>query len=84
MSATIEARINGLEITEFDFSQLENGPRNLIKKQWLSLSQTKLTEIIGKLPQELKTQFTIVQSAPFFLEFLKPKFKQRCGYWSNR
>ncbi|NOI91829.1 HAD family phosphatase [Vibrio splendidus] len=73
----IEARINGLEITEFDFSQLEDDHE--IIKTMIVAEPSKLTEIIGKLPQELKAQFTIVQSAPFFLEFLNPNSNKGVG-----
>ncbi|TKF73242.1 HAD family phosphatase [Vibrio sp. F13] len=73
----IEARINGLDITEFDFSQLEDDHE--IIKTMIVAEPSKLTEIIGKLPQELKTQFTIVQSAPFFLEFLNPNSNKGVG-----
>ena len=47
----IEARINGLDITEFDFSQLEDDHE--IIKTMIVAEPSKLTEIIGKLPQEL-------------------------------
>lgn len=73
----IEARINGLEITEFDFSQLEDDHE--IIKTMIVAEPSKLTEIIGKLPEQLKSQFTIVQSAPFFLEFLNPKSNKGVG-----
>ena len=73
----IEARINGLEITEFAFSQLEDDHE--IIKTMIVAEPTKLTDIISKLPQELKNQFTIVQSAPFFLEFLNPNSNKGVG-----
>ena len=73
----IEARINGLEITEFDFSQLEDDHE--IIKTMIVAEPNKLTEIIGKLPEQFKSQFTIVQSAPFFLEFLNPKSNKGVG-----
>lgn len=73
----IEARINGLEITEFDFSQLEDDHE--IIKTMIVAEPGKLTEIIGKLSDQLKSQFTIVQSAPFFLEFLNPKSNKGVG-----
>ncbi|MCG9630968.1 Cof-type HAD-IIB family hydrolase [Vibrio sp. Isolate30] len=73
----IEARINGLDITEFDFAQLEDDHQ--IIKTMIVAEPSKLTEIISKLPEHLKTQFTIVQSAPFFLEFLNPKSNKGVG-----
>lgn len=73
----IEATINGLEITEFDFEQLEDS--HPIIKTMMVAEPAKLTKAIQAIPEELREQFTIVQSAPFFLEFLNPKSNKGVG-----
>ncbi|WP_186748340.1 HAD hydrolase family protein, partial [Vibrio crassostreae] len=47
---SIKARINGLDITELDFSQLEDDHE--IIKTMIVAEPTKLTEIISNLPQQ--------------------------------
>ncbi|MBW3696972.1 HAD family phosphatase [Vibrio sp. T187] len=73
----LEATINGLTITEFDFEQLEDDHQ--IIKTMMVAEPSKLTEAIKQLPSELHDQFTVVQSAPFFLEFLNPKSNKGVG-----
>ncbi|MGF1756300.1 Cof-type HAD-IIB family hydrolase [Vibrio makurazakiensis] len=73
----IEARINGLTINEYDFSQLEDDHE--VIKTMIVAEPSKLTEIISQLPQELHSRYTIVQSAPFFLEFLNPNSNKGVG-----
>ncbi|GAA5647390.1 Cof-type HAD-IIB family hydrolase [Vibrio proteolyticus] len=64
----VEASINGLPVTEIDFDTLEDD--HPIVKAMIVAAPDKLTAAIKTLPQELHQDFTIVQSAPFFLEFL--------------
>lgn len=40
---------------------------------------SKLTEVITALPSEMREEFTVVQSAPFFLEFLNPASNKGIG-----
>ncbi|ENM5786588.1 HAD family hydrolase [Vibrio metoecus] len=64
----VEATINGLSITEMDFEQLADD--HPIIKAMIVGEPDKLSNAINQLPQEWREEFTVVQSAPFFLEFL--------------
>jgi Cof subfamily protein (haloacid dehalogenase superfamily) len=50
-----------------------------IIKAMMVAEPSKLTEVIAALPAELKEEFTVVQSAPFFLEFLNPSSNKGIG-----
>ncbi|MEZ8194793.1 Cof-type HAD-IIB family hydrolase [Vibrio cortegadensis] len=73
----LEASINGLSLTEFNFDDLEDD--HPIVKTMIVADPAILTETIKKLPKALYDQFTIVQSAPFFLEFLNPMSNKGVG-----
>ena len=64
----LESRVNGEPITLIDFETLEDD--ELILKVMLVDKPEKLTAAIKQLPASLHEEFTIMQSAPFFLEFL--------------
>jgi len=64
----IEATINQIPITEMNFDQLEDN--HPIIKVMIVGEPAKLTAAIEKIPASYHNEFTIVQSAPFFLEFL--------------
>ena len=63
-----EAKINGLSITEVDFSTLSDDEAML--KVMMIDEPEKLSAAIAQLPASLYKQYNILQSAPFFLEFL--------------
>ncbi|QUM81110.1 Cof-type HAD-IIB family hydrolase [Moritella sp. 5] len=63
-----EAKINGLTITEVDFSTLSDDEE--ILKVMMIDEPEKLSAAIAQLPAEIYQQYNILQSAPFFLEFL--------------
>ncbi|MFA0088210.1 Cof-type HAD-IIB family hydrolase [Vibrio sp. 10N.261.51.F12] len=65
-----EAKINKLDITVFDFNQLDDDHK--IIKAMIVGEPSKLTLGISAIPQAYYKDYTIVQSAPFFLEFLNP------------
>ncbi|KOE82511.1 HAD family hydrolase [Vibrio alginolyticus] len=73
----LEARINGLPITEMDFDALEDD--HPIIKAMIVAEPSLLSDTVAKLPKELYQQFTIVQSAPFFLEFLNTQSNKGVG-----
>ncbi|KQH84547.1 HAD family hydrolase [Vibrio furnissii] len=73
----VEAQINGLTITEMDFELLEDD--HPIIKAMIVAEPELLTRTIESLPAELHEQYTIVQSAPFFLEFLNTKSNKGVG-----
>ncbi|MEL7293083.1 MAG: Cof-type HAD-IIB family hydrolase [Pseudomonadota bacterium] len=64
----IEANINQIPVTEMAFDQLVDD--HPIIKVMIVGAPEKLTNGIRQIPDEFHQAFTIVQSAPFFLEFL--------------
>ncbi|HDY7664286.1 TPA: HAD family phosphatase [Vibrio vulnificus] len=73
----IEANINGLNITEMNFDALADD--HPIIKTMIVAEPSALTKAIAALPATLHDEFTIVQSAPFFLEFLNPASNKGIG-----
>ncbi len=74
----LESKINdGLKITEMDFEQLEDD--HPIIKTMIVAEASQLNEAIKKVPQSLRQQFTVVQSAPHFLEFLNTQSNKGVG-----
>jgi Cof subfamily protein (haloacid dehalogenase superfamily) len=72
-----ESRINGEPISLIDFETLEDDEN--IFKVMLVHHEPQLTAAINQLPAELYEQFTIVQSAPYFLEFLNKQSNKGIG-----
>lgn len=66
----LESRLNGIEVTEVNFNSIADDD-DIIKVMMVAEEKT-LTTAINNLPAYLKTKYTVVQSAPFFLEFLHP------------
>lgn len=66
----LEAKLNGMHATEVDFNQLDDN-EDIIKVMLVAQDET-LSAAIKNLPAHLKQQYTVVQSAPFFLELLHP------------
>jgi len=66
----IEAKLNGMPATEVDFEMLDDN-EDIIKVMMVA-HEKQLTAAIKNLPTHLKQQYTVVQSAPFFLELLHP------------
>ena len=67
----LEGRINGIEIYEADFDTLSE-EEDVIKVMFID-PQPVLEEAMKKIPEAYYEEFTIVRSAPFFLEFLSKK-----------
>jgi Cof subfamily protein (haloacid dehalogenase superfamily) len=65
-----EAEINKLDFTVYNFERLEDDHE--IIKAMIVGEPSKLTEGIAKIDASYHDDYTIVQSAPFFLEFLNP------------
>jgi len=63
-----EATVNGVEINEYDFTQLEDD--EVIIKTMFADSKQVLDKVIAKIPQEYSDQYTLVRSASIFFEFL--------------
>ncbi len=66
----VECRLNGLTATEMDFAQLDDD--HPVIKAMIVGEPSLLTPIRTQLPAHIHQQYAVVQSAPFFLEFLNP------------
>ncbi|NVD06600.1 HAD family phosphatase [Vibrio sp. JPW-9-11-11] len=64
----IEATINQIPVTEMAFDQLADD--HPIIKVMIVGEPEKLSAAINQIPPQYHKSFTVVQSAPFFLEFL--------------
>ncbi|KUI99174.1 sugar-phosphatase [Vibrio sp. MEBiC08052] len=73
----LEAQINGIEIHEIDFETLDDD-HPMIKAMIVDEPE-KLAQAYRNLPAAVVEQFTIVQSAPYFLEFLNPQSNKGLG-----
>lgn len=73
----LEGRINGIEIYEADFDTLSE-EEDVIKVMFID-PQPVLEEAMKKIPEAYYEEFTIVRSAPFFLEFLHKKSSKGTG-----
>lgn len=73
----LEANINGLNVTEMDFQQLADD--HPIIKAMIVGEPAKLSQAIEQLPIQWRQEFTVVQSAPFFLEFLNTASNKGIG-----
>nr|WP_086940923.1 sugar-phosphatase [Thaumasiovibrio occultus] len=72
-----ESEINGTPITLFDFNQLSDDEE--IIKVMMVADASILSAAIAKLPASLYEQYTVVQSAPFFLELMNPNSNKGTG-----
>lgn len=64
----LEATINGIDIIEKDFD-LVGAEEEIIKVMMIDEPEV-LEAAIEKMPKELHDKYTVVRSAPYFLEFL--------------
>jgi len=67
----LEAKMNSISIKEMDFNNLPKDT-SIIKIMFIDEEEI-LDKVIAKLPKELYDKYTIVRSAPYFLEFLNKK-----------
>ena len=72
-----EATINDQSITLLDFNELDDDEK--ILKVMLVAKPERLSEAVVKLPIELYDQFCILQSTPYFLEFLNHNSNKGIG-----
>lgn len=73
----IESKLNAMPVTQKDFQQLENN-ESLVKIMMVAESSV-LDKAVINLPTYLKEKYTVVRSAPFFLEFLHPQSNKGVG-----
>ncbi|MDM0454929.1 sugar-phosphatase [Clostridium perfringens] len=64
----LEGRINGIEVCEADYNDIKED-EEIIKIMMIDEPEV-LEEGIKKLPEEVYEKYTVVRSAPYFLEFL--------------
>ncbi len=76
----IESDINQIPTTEMNFDSISDDDK--IIKVMIVGEPEKLTAQIANIPQAFKDEFTIVQSAPFFLEFLSLESNKGIGIQS--
>lgn len=72
-----EANSNGIDFSIMDFSQLDD--HEPIVKTMMIDPPELLEKIAMALPSELTQHYTVVRSAPFFLEFIHPQANKGLG-----
>ena len=72
-----EAKTNGLVFTVLDFAELEDD-EPIIKAMIIDPPEL-LEKIASAVPSELAQRYTVVRSAPFFLEFIHPQANKGAG-----
>lgn len=73
----IEATINNIPVTVMDFDQLADD--HPIIKAMIVGAPESITQISQAISPEMRENFTVVQSAPIFLEFLNPESNKGVG-----
>lgn len=73
----LEATMNNIPLEVKDFDSLDIST-TIVKVMFVD-HEEKLSEVIKNLPSELYDKYTIVRSAPFFLEFLNKKVNKGYG-----
>lgn len=73
----VESSINQIPVTVMDFDSLEDD-HPIIKAMIVGSPET-ITAVSKAIPQEYRQQFTVVQSAPIFLEFLNKESNKGVG-----
>ncbi len=73
----LEGRINGIPVHEVDYSQISL-EEDIIKIMLIDPEEV-LEVAIKKLPEEIYDKYTVVRSAPFFLEFLNKSSGKATG-----
>lgn len=73
----VEGRINGIPVHEIDFDTIEDD-EDVIKVMLID-PEPILEEGIKKIPQAYYEDYTVVRSAPFFLEFLNKASSKGTG-----
>ncbi|MCK8059171.1 MULTISPECIES: sugar-phosphatase [unclassified Fusibacter] len=73
----IESQINQIPIIEMPVGEVSEN--TLIVKVMFVDKPEILEDAISRLPQWVKDKYTVVRSAPFFLEFLDPRVNKGAG-----
>lgn len=75
--SVLEAELNSIPLTEVDFDKLDEN--TIIVKTMFIDDEKILDRVIEVLPKELYEKYTIVRSAPYFLEFLNKASNKGTG-----
>lgn len=73
----VEGRINGIEVYEIDYETISED-EDVIKVMFID-PEPILEEAIKRIPASFYEEYTIVRSAPFFLEFLNKASSKGTG-----
>ena len=73
----LEGSINGIEVHEMDFNKIDDD-EDVIKVMFID-PEPVLAEAIEKIPAHTYEDFTVVRSAPYFLEFLNKASSKGTG-----
>jgi Cof subfamily protein (haloacid dehalogenase superfamily) len=73
----VEADINEIPIDIVDFSNIDKST-SIVKIMFVD-EPDFLSEVVAKLPSEIYEKYTVVRSAPYFLEFLDKNVNKGAG-----
>ncbi|MGL5351832.1 MAG: Cof-type HAD-IIB family hydrolase [Clostridium sp.] len=73
----VEADINGIKFKEFNFDNI-NAEDNMIKIMMIDEPEV-LQKAVDNLPKDIYEKYTVVRSAPYFLEFLNKEANKGTG-----
>ncbi len=73
----LEATINGIPLEIVDFDNI-NKDTTIVKVMFID-DESILNKVIENLPDDINDRYTIVRSAPFFLEFINKKVNKGFG-----
>ena len=73
----LEANINGININVDDYSEIEND-HSIIKIMMIDEKEA-IDRVMEQLPKEIYDKYTVVRSAPHFLEFLDKRVNKGVG-----
>lgn len=73
----LEGRINGIQVAEIDYNTIEDD-EDVIKVMMID-PEPVLEEAIKRIPKAYYDDFTVVRSAPYFLEFLNKQSSKGTG-----
>lgn len=73
----VEGRINGIDVYEVDYGMISED-EDVIKVMFID-PESVLEEAIKRIPDSFYEEYTIVRSAPFFLEFLNKASSKGTG-----
>lgn len=73
----VEADINNISLDFVDFNNLDKST-TVVKVMFID-EPDYLSEVVAKLPKEIYEKYTVLRSAPFFLEFLDKSVNKGAG-----